>query len=119
MNKISRLTALLLALTMILSTIATAETSYQVGQMTTEQWQQMVEQAENERYVIEPGDSGETVMPEIPDKPVQGEYAPYADATKTTLNVSEGTVAAVRTTYGVAVLAHSGAGQWQMLVGDV
>lgn len=119
MNKISRLTALLLALTMILSTFAAAETSYQIGQMTTEQWQQMVEQAENELYVIEPGDSGETVMPEIPDKPVQGEFAPYADATKTTLNVSEETVAAVRTTYGVAVLAHSGAGQWQMLVGDV
>lgn len=119
MNKISRLTALLLALTMILSTFAAAETSYQVGQMTTEQWQQMVEQAEKELYVIEPGDSGETVMPEIPDKPVQGEFAPYADATKTTLNVSEETVAAVRTTYGVAVLAHSRAGQWQMLVGDV
>ena len=116
MNKISRLTALLLALTMILSTIATAETSYQVGQMTTEQWQQMVEQAENELYVIEPGDSGETVMPEIPDKPVQGEYYPYTDGV--TMALADEDVNCQISTSGVAILTNAAAGQWQMHIGD-
>jgi len=116
MNKISRLTALLLALTMILSTFAAAETSYQVGQMTTEQWQQMVEQAENELYVIEPGDSGETVMPEIPDKPVQGEYYPYTDGV--TVALADEDVNCQISASGVAILTNAAAGQWQMRIGD-
>lgn len=116
MNKISRLTALLLALTMILSTFAAAETSYQVGQMTTEQWQQMVEQAENELYVIEPGDSGETVMPEIPDKPVQGEYYPYTDGV--TVALADEDVNCQISASGVAILTNAAEGQWQMRIGD-
>ncbi len=119
MNKISRLTALLLALMMILSAFAAAETSYQVGQLTTEQWQQMVDEAEAELYIIEPGDSGKKVTPEIPAQPVRGAFAPYTDGTITALIISEDVVSAARTASGVAVLTHSAAGRWQMLVGDV
>ncbi len=119
MNKLSRLTALLLALMMLISTFAAAETGYPAGGMTVDQWQQMVDQAADEVYVINEGDSGKTVTPEIPAQPAPGPYAPYTDGTTTALVVSENPVTALRTPSGVAVLTHAGEGQWQMLVGDV
>ena len=119
MNKISRLTALLLALMMIFSALAAAETTYQVGIMTQEQWQQLVQQAADELYVTDTGDSGQTVTPTIPAQPAPGDYAPYTDGTTTELAVSEDAASALRTESGVAVLTHAADGQWQMLVGDV
>ena len=119
MNKLSRLTALLLALMMLISTFAAAETGYPAGGMTVDQWQQMVDQAADEVYVINEGDSGKTITPEIPAQPAPGPYAPYTDGTTTALVVSENPVTALRTPSGVAVLTHAGEGQWQMLVGDV
>ena len=102
MNKLSRLTALLLALMMILSTFAAAETAYPVGGMTMEQWGQLVNQAQGELYTIDEGDAGKTITPENPEQAERGDYYPYADGV--TLVLADEAVSCQISASGVAVL---------------
>ena len=117
MNKISRLTALLLALMMIFSTFAAAETAYSVGGMTMEQWEQLVEQAEDNLYTIDEGDAGKTITPESPEQAEHGDYYPYSDGV--TAELADEAVSCQISPSGVAILTNPSAGQWQMKVGDV
>lgn len=116
MNKISRLTALLLALMMIFSTFAAAETTYSVGGMTAEQWQQLVDDAESELFGIDEGDSGKTITPESPEQAERGDYYPYADGV--TLELADEAVSCQISASGVAILTNASAGQWQMKIGS-
>lgn len=118
MNKLTRLTALLLAMMMLLSTFAAADTRYQAGDMTLDQWGEIVTKAEDELFVIDEGDSGKEVTPELPEKPEQGPFYPYTDGTETDLIISETGVTCQMTASGVAVLKNSTPGQWQIRIGD-
>lgn len=119
MNRITRLTALLLAMLMIFSTFAAADTAYPVGGMTQEQWNAVVENAQKELFTTDEGDSGKVVEPPIPEVPAPGPYHPYTDGTTIPLTVSEKSVASQLTPSGVAVLTNSDAGQWQISINGV
>lgn len=120
MNKMKRLTALLLALMMILSTFAAAEPAYQLGEMTSDDWQAIVDNAEKELFTIDEGDSGKEVTPERPAQLPHEWYHPYTEGVSAVLAVSDEKLDPLQiTASGVAVLNHSTAGQWQINIGGV
>lgn len=117
MNKISRLTALLLVLMMSFSTFAAAEAGYQIGGITQEQWESLVNNAEDKLYIINEGDAGKEIVPDRPAQPAPGAYYPYLDSVTKVL--ADETITCQITASGVAVLTNAAAGQWQMKVGGV
>ena len=112
MNRFTRLTALLLALMMIFSTFAAAETAYQVGDMTTEQWNSIVQNAQNilNEPVIDEGDSGKVITPPM-EPPVPS--APYDKTIEVTLGQNKDI-----TTANLAVVKSDVAAQWQIAIKD-
>ena len=109
MNKFTRLTALLLAMLMIFSTFASAETAYQVGSMTVDDWQSIVDSAEEKLFTVEQG--GEIIeqptSPEVNSKPYQNTYE---------VKLSEST--AEMTTADLTIVTSDVAGQWQIAIGE-
>lgn len=112
MNRFTRLTALLLALMMIFSTFAAAETSYQVGDMTTEQWNSIVQNAKDilNKPVIDEGDSGKVITPPT-ETPTPS--APYDKTIEVTLGQNKDI-----TTANLAVVKSDVADQWQIAIKD-
>ena len=109
MNKLTRLTALLLAMLMMFSTFATAETAYQVGGMTVENWQGIVDSAvERLNREIEGGD----VYP-LPSPPVV-DSQPYAETHE--VKLSEGSFTMSKA--DLALVKSEQSGQWQIAVGE-
>lgn len=109
MNKLTRLTALLLAMLMMFSTFATAETAYQVGGMTVENWQGIVDSAvERLNREIEGGD----VYP-LPPPPVI-DSQPYAETHE--VKLSEGSFTMSKADLAIVVSEQSG--WWQIAVGE-
>ena len=117
MNKFTRLTALLLAMLMIFSTVASAESAYQVGGMTVDNWQSIVDSAEEKLFPVDEGDSGKTVTPPPAVTPAPGAYYPYADSVSVALSADSVVAPLQITASGVAVLQNADAGQWQMQIG--
>ena len=110
MNRFTRLTALLLALMMILSTFAAAETAYQVGDMTTEQWNSIVQNAQsilNEPVINKGGD----VIDYPPETPTPS--TPYDKTIEVTLGQNQDI-----TTANLAVVKSNVADQWQIAIKD-
>lgn len=110
MNRFTRLTALLLALMMILSTFAAAETAYQVGDMTTEQWNSIVQNAQsilNEPVINKGGD----VIEYPPETPTPS--TPYDKTIEVTLGQNQDI-----TTADLAVVKSNVADQWQIAIKD-
>lgn len=123
MNKLTRLTALLLAMLMIFSTVASAESAFQVGDMTLDQWNALVENVDTivGTPAVDKGDSGAVVRPETPDQPTMG-AAPAGNQylVTTQANLSEGPVEdAVLYTSGKLIITSAQADQWQINVGGV
>ena len=118
MNKLTRLTALLLAMLMMFSTFATAETAYQVGGMTVENWQGIVDSAADKLFTIDEGGSGKVVNPPATVTPAPGAFYPYTDGVSVDLGAAAVEEPLRITASGVAVLKNADAGQWQMQYGN-
>ena len=116
MNKFTRLTALLLAMLMIFSTVASAETAYKVEDMTVDNWQSIVNSATEKLFTVEEGDSGKTVTPPPATTPAPGAYYPYADGVTVELGAALVEAPLQITESGVAVLQNADAGRWQMQI---
>ena len=120
MNKFTRLTALLLAMLMIFSTVASAETAYKVEDMTVEQWNALVENVESIVGTPTIDEGGVAVRPEIPDQPIIGAYPDGQQYLVTTeADLSEGSVSAKLYTSGQLILEGAEAGQWQININGV
>ncbi len=86
MKRMTKLTALLLALMMIFSALAASAESFDPANLPLDQWQQLVNKVQNDLTVTDPGDAGKTVIPDIP---VQPEGKPYAN--ETTISLAQST----------------------------
>lgn len=120
MNQISRLTALLLALVMLLGSVSLAEGGLPIGGasgLTSDDWASLVEQAEEELFFIDEGATGQVVIPESPEQPEKSEFHPYTDVEEITLIQSDASAEAAITASGVAILSCAEAGQWQINLG--
>ncbi len=118
MNKMKRLTALLLALMMILSTFAAAEPAYQVGEMTSDDWQTIVDRAYAIVGTPTIDKGGVVVRPEIPDQPTMGGAPGGRQYLVTTeADLSEGSAEAMLYASGQLVLTGASADQWQINIG--
>ena len=126
MNKFTRLTALLLALMMIFSTFAAAE-GYAVDGMTQDAWSQIVQNAQEQLFTTDEGDSGQTVIPPDPESPgYDGDYYPYTEyfvAALAQYDSSSDMTPSVDpleiSSDGLAVLQNDQAGQWQINIGGM
>ena len=121
MNRISRLTALLLAVLLFLGSVTAAAEGLQIGGasgLTIEDWEQLVNSAEGSLFYTEEGDTGKEVIPESPELPEQSAYYPYTGATELTLTQGDTAAEAYITASEVAVLTCADAGQWQIDRGE-
>ncbi len=122
MNKLSRLTALLLALIMLLGSVSLAEGGLPIGGasgLTSDDWAALVDAAEDKLFFTDEGDTGKVVTPESPEQPEKPEFYPYTDVEALRLIQSETSAKATITASGAAVLIHEAAGQWQISLGGV
>lgn len=122
MNKLSRLTALLLVLMMLLGSLATAEGGLPIGGasgLTSDDWASLVDQAEEDLFFIDEGATGQEVTPESPELPQKPDYYPYTDIDEVTLVQSDASAEAAITASGAAILTCAEAGQWQISVDGV
>lgn len=116
MNKLSRLTALLLALIMLLGSISLAEDGLPIGGasgLTSDDWAALVDAAEEKLFFTDEGDTGKEIIPEAPEQPEMPASYPYTDVDEITLVQSETPADAYITASGAAILTHEAAGQWQ------
>ena len=122
MNKLSRLTALLLALIMLLGSISLAEDGLPIGGasgLTSDDWAALVDAAEEKLFFTDEGDTGKEIIPEAPEQPEMPASYPYTDVDEVTLVQSETPADAYITASGAAILTHEAAGQWQIQVDGV
>jgi len=122
MNKLSRLTALLLALIMLLGSVSLAEGGLPIGGssgLTSDDWADLVDAAEEKLFYTDEGDTGKEITPEAPEQPEKPAFYPYTDIEELTLIQSETAAEASITASGAAILTHEAAGQWQIAIGGV
>lgn len=122
MNKLSRLTALLLALIMLLGSVSLAEGGLPIGGasgLTSDDWADLVDTAEDKLFYTDEGDTGKEITPEAPEQPEKPAFYPYTDIEELTLIQSETAAEASITASGAAILTHEAAGQWQIAIGGV
>lgn len=122
MNKRSRLTALLLALIMLLSSVSLAEGGLPIGGasgLTGDDWADLVDAAEEKLFFTDEGDTGKVVTPESPEQPEKSDSYPYTDVEAMQLVKSDASAEATITASGAAILFHEAAGQWQISLGGV
>lgn len=122
MNKLSRLTALLLALIMLLGSVSLAEGGLPIGGssgLTSDDWADLVDTAEDKLFFTDEGDTGKVITPEAPEQPEKPAFYPYTDIEELTLIQSEMSAEASITASGAAILTHEAAGQWQIAIGGV
>lgn len=122
MNKLSRLTALLLALIMLLGSVSLAEGGLPIGGssgLTSDDWADLVDTAEDKLFYTDEGDTGKEITPEAPEQPEKPAFYPYTDIEELTLIQNEMAAEASITASGAAILTHEAAGQWQIAIGGV
>ena len=122
MNKLSRLTALLLALIMLLGSVSLAEGGLPIGGssgLTSDDWADLVDTAEDKLFFTDEGDTGKEITPAAPEQPEKPAFYPYTDIEELTLIQSEMAAEASITASGAAILTHEAAGQWQIAIGGV
>ncbi|MBQ7137485.1 MAG: InlB B-repeat-containing protein, partial [Clostridia bacterium] len=122
MNKLSRLTALLLALMILLGSVSLAEGGLPIGGssgLTSDDWADLVDTAEDKLFFTDEGDTGKEITPEAPEQPEKPAFYPYTDIEELTLIQSETAAEASITASGAAILTHEAAGQWQIAIGGV
>ena len=121
MNKLSRLTALLLALMILLGSVSLAEGGLPIGGtsgLTSDDWADLVDAAEEKLFFTDEGDTGKEITPEIPEQPEKSDSYPYTDVEVLHLIKSDASAEASITASGAA-LFHEAAGQWQISLGGV
>ncbi len=113
MKRMTKLTALLLALMMIFGVIAATADTLNVNSLSTDEWNKLVNQQQKELYDIHEGGSGknnappkDVPLPSNPDAPYQNKLAAY---------LSAGTVNMAKS--DIVFLTSAQAGQWQIQVG--
>ncbi len=122
MNKLSRLTALLLALMILLGSVSLAEGGLPIGGtsgLTSDDWAALVDAAEDKLFFTDEGDTGKEITPESPEQPEKSDFYPYTDVEALRLTQSDAAVEASITASGAAILFHEGDGQWQIFLGGV
>lgn len=122
MNKLSRLTALLLALMILLGSVSLAEGGLPIGGtsgLTSDDWADLVDAAEDKLFFTDEGDTGKEITPESPEQPEKSDFYPYTDVEALRLTQSDAAVEASITASGAAILFHEGDGQWQIFLGGV
>lgn len=122
MNKLSRLTALLLALMILLGSVSLAEGGLPIGGtsgLTSDDWADLVDAAEEKLFFTDEGDTGKEITPEIPEQPEKSDSYPYTDVEVLHLIKSDASAEASITASGAAILFHEAAGQWQISLGGV
>lgn len=122
MNKLSRLTALLLALMILLGSVSLAEGGLPIAGtsgLTSDDWADLVDAAEDKLFFTDEGDTGKEITPESPEQPEKSDFYPYTDVEALRLTQSDAAVEASITASGAAILFYEGDGQWQIFLGGV